>query len=245
MLMTPDEDRITQLYEAFNRRAFDRCIAMLAPDVSWPDELEDRRLEGLDAVRAYLDHAIAPLRVCYQPIALFTPSPGQIEVLARQTVLSATDGSLWSSLRVRHRYTIKDGLFTHLESEQNYTAPTFEGVDRLLRRLYDAINAGDVEGAAACFGDHACFEDKLEDGPISGPAAIRAHFEHLFATLQVTATMCDYALEPDDRVRVRLQVEARGATGRLWHDGGVTAWYRLEGGLIVGQDVDDSGEEAP
>lgn len=241
--MTPDEDRIAQLYEAFNTRAFDRVIAGMTSDVSWPDEIEDRRLEGVDAVRDYFEKATAPLRVRHQPIALFTPGPGQVEVLTRQTVVSAADGSLWSSLRVRHRFTLRDGLITRLDSEQDYAAPSFEGVDRLLRRLFDAINARDLDAIMDCYAADARLQDKLEDGHLVGVEDIRAHFEHLFATLQVTLAMRDYAFEPDDRVRARLQVEARGANGHLWQDSGVTAWYRLHAGRIVEQDIDDSGGE--
>lgn len=243
--MTPDEDRIAELYEAFNSRAFDRVIAGLAPDVSWPDEVEDRRLEGVGAVRDYFETATAPLRVRHQPIALFTPAPGQVEVLTRQTVVSAADGSLWSSLRVRHRFTMVDGLIRRLDSEQDYAAEGFEGVERLLRRLCEAINAHDIDAIVGCYSHNARFQDNLEDGYVSGGPAIRRHFEHLLETLQVTLAMRDYVLEPDDRVRARLQVEARGANGRLWQDGGVTVWYRLEAGRIIEQDVDDSGEESP
>lgn len=36
--MTPDEERILRLYEVFNARAFDQCVAMVTSDVVWPDE---------------------------------------------------------------------------------------------------------------------------------------------------------------------------------------------------------------
>ncbi|MCY1647205.1 nuclear transport factor 2 family protein [Caulobacter sp. SL161] len=237
--MTPDEDRIAQLYEAFNTRAFDRVIAGMTSDVSWPDEVEDRRLEGIDAVRDYFQTTTAPVRIQHQPIALFTPSPGQVEVLTRQTVVSEQDGSVWSSQRARHRFTMRDGLIARLDSQQNYVALTFEGVERLLQRLYDAINAQDVDAIMACYAPHARFQDELEDGELSGAEDIRAHFEHLFATMQVTLAIRDYALQPDDWTRARLQVEARGLNGHLWQDGGVTVWYRLESGRIVEQEIDD------
>jgi ketosteroid isomerase-like protein len=243
--MTPDEDRIAHLYDAFNTRAFDRLLAGMAPDISWPDEVEDRRLEGLAAVRDYFETATAPLRVRHQPLVLFSPAPGWVEALTRQTVSSAADGSLWSSMRVRHRFTLRDGLITRLDSEQNYSAPTYEGVERLLRRLYEAINGQDIQTVLSCYAPNARCQDKLEGGLIAGAPAIRAHFEHLFATLRVTLALRDYRLEPDDRVRCRLQVETRSANGRLWQEGPITAWYRLEGGLIVEQDVDDSGDSEP
>ena len=39
--MTPDEDRITRLYDAFNRHDVDRCVGLMADGVTWPDEAVD------------------------------------------------------------------------------------------------------------------------------------------------------------------------------------------------------------
>lgn len=243
--MTPDEDRIVQFYEAFNRRAFEHCFAMMAPGVSWRGEVDDRRLEGLDAVRGDFEDTAKALQVRWRPIAMYSPSAGRIEVLARETTISAADGSPRSSVRVRRRFTFAGALISSVEGRQDDQARTFEGVDRLLRQVCDAINTRNVAAIMDCYAADARFIDKLEDGYLNGTQEIRAHFEHLFATMQVTLTLLDYALEPDDRVRAHLQVEARGSSGRLWQDGGVTIWYRLEAGRIVEQDVDDSGEAAP
>lgn len=241
--MTADEDRIAQLYEAFNGRDFDLCIAMMARDVAWPDEAENRVLEGQEAVRDYFTNVTAPLRARYEPISLYTPQAGQVEVLARQVITSAADGTVWSSTRVRQRYTLRDQMITRMESQQDVAELTFPGIGALLHRLNDAINAGDIETLLTCYAPDAQFQDKLEGGEIRGRDAIRAHFQHLFETLRVSLSLVDYELEPDDRVRARLQVEARAPKGGLWQDGGVTIWYRLQGGVIVEQDVDDSGED--
>lgn len=239
--MTADEDRIARLYEAFNARDFDRCFAMMVPDVSWPDELENGRLEGLGAVRAYFSNLTAPLRAHYEPISLFTPAAHQVEVLSRQTITSAADGTVWSSTRARHCYTLRNGLVSRMESEQNYTEPTFAGVEQMLYRLVDAINARDVDAAVACYAPDARFHDMLEGGEISGAEAIETHHRHLFETVDVTLSLLDYRLESDDRVRASMLAETRGLNGGIWQDGPVVIWYRLYAGLITEQDVDDSG----
>lgn len=241
--MTPDEDRIAQLYEAFNASDFDRCIAMMAPDVIWPDEAEDRLLVGVETVRDYFVSVTAPVRARYEPISLYTASTGQVVVLARQIITSATDGTLWSSLRVRHSFQLEHGLVTRLESQQNWTEPTFPGITTLLDRLHQAINARDVETALACYAPEARFQDRLEDQELIGHAAIRAHLKHLFETVRIKVSPFDYVLEADDRVCVRLQVEARSPEGGMWQDGTMTAWCRLQAGVIVDQDIDDSGED--
>lgn len=241
--MTPDEDRITRLYEAFNGRDFDRCVDMMAADVVWPDEAEDGLLEGREAVRTYFTEVTSPLRAHYDVISLDTTPAGRVHALTRQTITSAADGSLWSSTRVIHRYTFHDGLVTRMESEQGSQTMTFPGVAKVLERLHAAVNARDVAGAVACYAPSARFIDKLEGGEIAGEAAIHAHFEHLFETVHVDIAVLDHELEPDDRVRARLQVVTRGPTGGLWQDDVITVWYRLEAGLIVEQDVDDSGDD--
>lgn len=111
----------------------------------------------------------------------------------------------------------------------------------LLERLYAAINARDVDGVVACYAPDARFADTLEDGEIQGRDGVRAHFVHLFETVRLQIQPLDYAPSPPSGVRARLNVVTRGHGGGLWQDGLITVWYRFERGLIVGQDVDDSG----
>lgn len=242
--MTADEARIAPLYAAFNAQAFDRVTAMLAPDVVWPDEAEGVALHGRQAVADYLARIGAALRVRYEPISLHTDEDGAVAVLCRQHVASATDGSPWSSTRVLHRYVFQDGLVARLSAEQDHRDTRFPGIDALLERVHAAINAGDVDAILACYAPDARFVDTFENGVVQGPEGLRAHFRHLLETVRLEIAILNYALEPDDRVRVRLRVVTRGVGGGLWQDGLVTVWYRLENGLIVDQDIDDSGLEA-
>ncbi|HJV41581.1 nuclear transport factor 2 family protein [Caulobacter sp.] len=239
--MTADEARIAPLYAAFNAQAFDRVAAMLAPDVAWPDEAEGVPLRGREAVADYLARIATSLRVRYEPISLHTDEHGAVAVLCRQVVDSATDGSPWSSTRVLHRYVFRDGLVERLSTEQDHRDTRFAGIDALLERVHAAINAGDLEAIVACYAPNARFFDTFEEGVVQGAEGLRAHFRHLLETVRLEIAILDYALEPDDSVRARLQVTTRGADGGLWQDGLVTVWYRLEYGLIVDQDIDDSG----
>lgn len=241
--MTPDEDRITRLYDAFNDRDFDRCVEMLATDVVWPDEVEDGLVRGREAVRIYFSETTAPLLAHYDVISLHTAADGRIEVLTRQTIASAADGSLWSSTRVLHRFIVRGGLIAGMESEQDTPATTFLGIDVLLSRLHAALTAGDLETIVACYAPTARFADNLEGGEIEGVEAIRAHFIHLLETVRLEIGVVDYEIEPDDRVRAHLHLVTRGPAGGLWQDDILTVWYRLENGLIVEQDVDDSGRD--
>jgi ketosteroid isomerase-like protein len=112
-----------------------------------------------------------------------------------------------------------------------------------IAELYAAINARDVDATVSCYAPHARFADGLEGGMLEGLHAIRAHFVHLFETIRVELSVIDFVREPDGRLRTRLHVDTRGPGGGLWQDGTVIVWYRLERGLIVEQDVDDSGRD--
>lgn len=241
--MTPDEDRIAQLFDAYNGRAFDRCVAMLTDDVEWPNEVESGVLKGRDAVRIYFTDVTAPLRAHYEPISLHTDARGRVSVLSRQAIASAADGSLWSSTRVVHRFTLAGGQITRMEAEQDVQAVTFPGIADLLTRLHGAINARDLDAIVACYAPNARFADTFESGEIQGLDGVHAHFEHLLDTVRLKLVVLNHALAPDDRVRARIQVETRGPSGGLWQDDTITVWYRLERGLIVEQDVDDSGRD--
>lgn len=241
--MTPDEDRIAQLYDAYNGRDFDRCMAMLADDVEWPDEVESGVVKGREAVHAYFTDVTAPLRAHYDLISLDVDAQGRVSVLSRQTIASAADGSLWSSTRVLHRFTLRDGLITRMESEQDWRGERFPGVERLVARAHAAINARDLDAIVACYAPNARFNDTLEDGVIQGLDGVRAHFEHLLETVRLKLVVLEQALQPDDRIRLRVHVETRGPGGGLWQDDTITVWYRLERGLIVEQEIDDSGRD--
>jgi hypothetical protein len=41
------------LYRAFNARDIDAAVALLHPDVNWPNGMDGGRVRGRDAVRAY------------------------------------------------------------------------------------------------------------------------------------------------------------------------------------------------
>ncbi|MBO9544727.1 nuclear transport factor 2 family protein [Caulobacter sp.] len=242
--MTPDEDRIAQLYAAFNDRAFDRCVAMMADDVAWPNEVEDGLVEGREAVLVYFSETTAPLLARYDLLSLHTGADGRVSTLTRQTIVSANDGTTWSSTRVAHTFSLRDGWITGMEAQQDWQGQSFPGVDALLARLHAGLNAGDVEAVAACYAPDARFADTLEDGEIHGAEAVRAHFSHLFETVRLQVTVEGYALEPDDRVRARLHIVTRGLGGGLWQDDVLTVWYRLDRGLIAEQDIDDSSRDA-
>src|SRR3954470_17481453 len=68
------EELLRSMYEAFNARDVDTCLAAMTPDVDWANGWEGGRVVGRDAVRAYwagqwaeIDSTAAPPPVAERP----------------------------------------------------------------------------------------------------------------------------------------------------------------------------------
>ena len=107
-------DLITRLYAAIDARDADGLVALLAPDVDWPEPMHGGRVVGRDAVRAHwlgqwqvLDLQMHPRRVRRLP-------DGRVEVLVEQVVRDA-DGDLLGGATVLHTYTLAGDLVARMD----------------------------------------------------------------------------------------------------------------------------------
>jgi len=238
--MTIAEATVLKLYSALNSRDFDVFFALLAEDINWPNETDGGRMIGRAAVRAYMLEDTAALRAEYAPIQVQDLGDGCVRVLARQVILSAVDGTLWSNTRVRHVFQIREGLVARLDAEQDVGADVEGEIHPLLAALHDAIGRHDIEGVMAVFHPHARIPDSLEQGDLVGLPAIRAYYLRQFAAIQVAASVT--ALKPlgDERFEAIVDVMVRGSNGGFWWEGPVVSQYRIEDGLIVEMQIDDN-----
>jgi len=104
------------LYAAFNARDIDAVLARLDGDVDWPNAWEGGRLRGRDAVRAYWTRQWAAIDGRVEPVLIEERPDGRVVVEVQQTVRDL-DGALLSDGRVRHVYTLRDGLVTRMDVE--------------------------------------------------------------------------------------------------------------------------------
>jgi SnoaL-like domain len=112
--MMTDQELLTAIYTAFNRRDVEYVLSFMHPEVDWPNGMEGGRVYGHAGVRAYwtrqwglIDPVVEPQR--------FEPTPdGRIIVHVRQTVRDLA-GNLLAQKMVRHSYLIKDGLIQNME----------------------------------------------------------------------------------------------------------------------------------
>ena len=112
--MSEHEELLRRAYEAFNARDVDAALALMHPDVDWPNGMEGGRVLGRDAVREYWTRQFEVIDSRVEPEAFSTDGEGRVVVDVHQVVRD-TAGELISDGRVEHVYTIRDGLVERME----------------------------------------------------------------------------------------------------------------------------------
>lgn len=110
------EQRLRDLYAAFNARDIDAVVSQLSPDVDWPNAWEGGRLQGHEQVRDYWRRQWAVLDPKVQPVA-FTPRSDDAVAVEVHQVVHGLDGTLLGEGRVLHVYAFRDGLIARMEVE--------------------------------------------------------------------------------------------------------------------------------
>jgi hypothetical protein len=108
------EQLLGRAYEAFNARDIDGALALMHPDVDWPNGMEGGRELGRDAVRAYWTRQFALIDSHVEPVGFTEDEEGRIVVDVDQVVRDL-DGALLSEARVQHLYTLRDGLIARMD----------------------------------------------------------------------------------------------------------------------------------
>jgi ketosteroid isomerase-like protein len=109
------EDLLRRAYAAFNARDLDAALALMHPDVDWPNAIEGGRVVGRPDVRAYWERQFETIDPHVEPES-FAEEGGRIAVGVHQ-VVRTPDGELLADQRVRHVYTVRDGLIERMEIE--------------------------------------------------------------------------------------------------------------------------------
>lgn len=110
-----DEDTLRAAYEAFNARDIDATLALMHPEVDWPNAWEGGRVTGRDAVAAYWRRQFEQISSTVSP-ERFDPGPGgTIDVTVHQVVRDAKTGEIQSDTRVLHRWRLEDGLAARMD----------------------------------------------------------------------------------------------------------------------------------
>ena len=111
------EDLLRQAYAAFNAQDIDGALALMHPDVDWPNGMEGGREVGHEAVREYWTRQFGMIDSHVEPEGFERDDEGRIVVDVHQVVRDH-DGSVLSDGRVRHVYTLRNGLVSRMEIEE-------------------------------------------------------------------------------------------------------------------------------
>jgi ketosteroid isomerase-like protein len=113
---SPHENLIRQAYAAFNQRDVDNGVALMTVDVDWPDVSTGGFVHGRDEVRRHWREQFSQLDPTVEPRAVSTRADGRVAAEVRQLV-RGLDGTLLSSDRLVHVFTIQDGLIRRMDVE--------------------------------------------------------------------------------------------------------------------------------
>jgi hypothetical protein len=110
----PQDRPIRAAYDAFNARDIDAALALMAPDVDWPNAWEGGRVVGHDAVREYWTRQWREIDPHVEAVAFDERSPDEVAVDVHQ-VVRTLDGDVVADEHVTHVYRFRDGLVERMD----------------------------------------------------------------------------------------------------------------------------------
>lgn len=112
--MQIDRNLFDTIYSAFNTRDIEAVLAVLHPDVDWPNGWEGGRMVGREAVREYWTRQWAAIDPSVEPVGFETDEAGRTVVQVHQRVLGL-EGNVVVDGFVHHVYEVEDGLIRRME----------------------------------------------------------------------------------------------------------------------------------
>jgi hypothetical protein len=107
-------DLLVKVYSAFNRRDVEPILAVMHPDVEWPNGMEGGWMHGREGVRAYWTRQWGLVDPHVEPVAFKTDDTGRIVVDVHQVVRDL-NGAVLLDRTVQHAYLLNDGLIRSME----------------------------------------------------------------------------------------------------------------------------------
>jgi ketosteroid isomerase-like protein len=113
-VIATEVELLRRVYAAFNQREIETVLAVMHPDVDWPNGMEGGRVFGTDAVRDYWKRQFEMFVPRVDPVDFARESDGRIAVKAHQVVHDVA-GKLVVDQIIHHVYEIRDGLIRSME----------------------------------------------------------------------------------------------------------------------------------
>ncbi len=112
--MNTGEELIRKAYKAFNERDAETVLALMQPNVQWPNGWEGGYVQGRDAVKEYWTRQWKEINPVVTPVNFYRNDKGQIEVTVHQTVKDVA-GNLMFDGELLHVYTITNGYIETMQ----------------------------------------------------------------------------------------------------------------------------------
>jgi ketosteroid isomerase-like protein len=113
--MSKVEEILRSAYRAFNARDLESALAVMHPDVDWPNAWEGGRVVGRAAPREYWTRQFAAISSHVEPEGFTDEPDGAVTVDVHQVVHNPHSRELISDSRVRHRYRFDEGLVIRMD----------------------------------------------------------------------------------------------------------------------------------
>ena len=107
-------DLLVKVYSAFNRRDVESILAVMHPDVEWPNGMEGGWVHGREGVRAYWTRQWGLVDPHVEPVAFKTDVGGKIVVDVHQVVRDLA-GAVLLDRTVQHAYLFDGDLIRSME----------------------------------------------------------------------------------------------------------------------------------
>jgi hypothetical protein len=112
--VTAEEQLLRRAYDAFNARDIEAALAVMHPDVDWPNAMEGGRELGHDAVRDYWTRQFGLSDAHVEPLHFATDDRGRV-VVDVHAVVRDLDGHVVSDKRLQHVYALRGGLIERMD----------------------------------------------------------------------------------------------------------------------------------
>ena len=124
--MRSNQELLEAAYEAFNLRDIDSVLALMHPDVDWPNGMEGGRVHGRGNVRDYWRRQWNLVDPRVDPVRFAEEGTGQTVVDVHQVIRDLAGKVLMDQI-IQHVYFIQDGLIERMDIRQPEASPASEG----------------------------------------------------------------------------------------------------------------------
>lgn len=109
-----ERELLSFVYDAFNRRDMEPILAVMHPEVDWPNGMEGGWVHGREEVRAYWTRQWGMLDPHVQPVRFSDDGDGRIAVDVHQIVRDLKGNPLLDRM-VQHVYQVRDSLILRMD----------------------------------------------------------------------------------------------------------------------------------